>query len=299
MRSLIYMAEATRVVFSDLLRRPLVSLLSLVTMTAAVLVLAVFLMLMRGVQQTVDRWVDQAVVEVYLTPVTTEQQAADLRELISSYPSVRRVEWVSSQESLAQFRLLFPDVRDIDLLLGENPFPASLRIVPATFDARAVAELISAVDSEPSVTGIRYDRDWLEAMARVGQAAGWLLLGGAGLLLLSALVAVGSVVRLALDDKREEVALMRLTGAPALYVISPVLLAGALLGGTGALLAAVLAHGGQDLLMAATAGGPLSGWVQALFGSGLSFGSAVLLVLAGTLAGSVSAALTAGRATFR
>lgn len=298
MKAVRFTWEALRAAVIDLARRPVSAALSLLAMTLAAGLLGSFLLVSLGMHRLVAGWIDQAVVDVYLERDLPSETRDALRDEIARDPLVRRVDTVSPAQALEEFERLFPDLGDVEELLGENPFPGSLRIVPARADDAAFEELLERIRTRPGVVGVRYDRDWVAAVARAARGLSHVVLGGVLLLLASALMTIASVVRLALDDKRDEVALMRLVGAPALFVISPVLLSGALLGGAGALLAVLLVGAGRSLLLAATAGGPFAGWVQVLFGAPLPPGVAAAIVLGGFLAGAAAAAVATGRSAF-
>jgi cell division transport system permease protein len=104
------------------------------------------------------------------------------------------------------------------------------------------------------------------------------------LLAVAAAFTVANVVRLGAVARRQEIEIMQLVGAPALYVRGPFVAEGVLQGGAGALLAAILLWLIFYFLQARYAGA-LSG---ALGVSGLSLmtpGLAVVLVTGGMLIG--------------
>lgn len=291
--------EALKTALSDIGRRPLFSLLSVAAMTAAMLALAAFLVVSRGAREGFGRLANQAALEVYLRPGADPAAVDDLAGTLSRSPAVRRVERISSDQALAEFTRLYPDLGDIKELLGENPLPASLRVTPSSPDPQAMAQLVKLARSHRAALSVRYDREWLEALARLGEALRVSALAGAIVLLLAALVTVGSVIRLALDDKLDEVALLRLVGAPMHFMLAPVLLGGALLGGAGALLAVVLVGFGRTALLAWAAATPVSSLLGVILGSAPALGMALGLTLCGAAAGAGAAAIAAGRAILK
>jgi cell division transport system permease protein len=87
------------------------------------------------------------------------------------------------------------------------------------------------------VADVRYDKQWLERLlsaVSVFRAAG-LLLGG--ILTVAAALTVANVVRLALFARKDELEIMHLVGAPAVFVRGPFVMEGLLQGGIGALVA--------------------------------------------------------------
>ena len=291
--------EALRTATSDLARRPLFSLLSAATMAAAMLALASFLILSRGAREVFGQLADQAAAEVYLKPNASAEQVDDLAAQLERDPSVRRVEKVSPAQALEEFARLYPDLGDVGDLLGEAPLPGALRITPQSADPDALARMIRAARLHPAALSVRYDREWLTSLARLGEVIRRSALVGAVVLLLAAFVTVGSVIRLALDDKLEEVTLLRLVGAPASYTVAPVLLGGGILGGAGAATAILLTALGRGALLRWAESAPAGALFAAILAPPPPLGLTVGLALVGVIAGVASAGLAAGRAVFR
>ncbi len=291
--------EASRTAAVDLLRRPIGSVLSITAMAIAIALFGGFLVMMQGVAGAIGLWTGQSVAEVYLADDAEEREITVLTRTLEARDAVRRVERISREASLREFRAQFPEFDDVETLLGENPFPASLRLYLDDAGPGEIGEIELSVRGSRIVSGFRYDREWISTLARVGQAIGWLFFGGSFVLLLSALVTIGSVVRLALDDKREEIRLMRLIGAPASFVLGPILLAGAALGGIGGTLAVIGVETGRALVIKAAAAGPLAGWTTLFLGGELGAIQAVFLVALALSTGTVAAGLAAGREAVR
>jgi len=287
--------EMLRVALSDLTRRPVSSLLAVLAMAVAMFLLAAFLVLSHGLSDTFARLADQSAVEIYVKDDADPAAVAALAQAVSALPGVRGIERVSPERALAEFRALYPDLGDVRELLGGNPFPGSLR-VQATRPDPEVVDRITAVARASVVTeSVRFDREWLEALSRLGTALSRFALAGATVLLLAALVTVGSVVRLALDDKREEVSLLRIVGAPNALVTGPVLVAGAILGGAGAIGGTWTASLVRRAVLAGGSLSSLAGLADAFLGRGLAAREWVILAAIGVAAGALAAALAAGR----
>ncbi len=295
MKALRTALEALRAAATDLLRRPLFSLLAIAAMALALLVLAGFVLAGQGLRAAYGRVAQEAAIEVYLRPGAEAAQVDDLVRRLAADAAVREVRRIAPEQALAELVRLYPDLGDVRELLGDNPLPSSLRVLPRDPDAAALAGLVRTVRAHPAALSVRYDREWLQTLARAGRAVSTAAAAGALVLLLSALATIGAVVRLALDDRLDEVRLLRLVGAPASFVLTPVLLAGALLGGVGGAVAAALL---------AAARGALEGWAGAASLAGLLPAALPAAALAGlvagaALAGAFTAALAAGRAALR
>jgi cell division transport system permease protein len=287
---------ALRTAVQDVSRRPLFSLLSIAAMGAAAFVLGGFLMLSSGARSVYARLAAQTVIEVYLRPDADPEAVADLERTLGRFPEVARIERVSPEAALAELGRLYPDMRDVDTLLGGNPLPASLRVVPRVPDPAALSGVMRAARGHAAALSVRYDREWLQVLARAGEGLRLAALGGSTLLILAGLVTIGSVVRLALDDKLEEVRLLRLAGAPISFVLAPVLLSGALLGGAGATLSLAALEGARAWVSGWSSGTPLDALVATAVSGGLPLATALTLVGLAAAAGALSAGFAAGRA---
>ena len=102
-----------------------------------------------------------------------------------------------------------------------------------------------------------------------------------------------------MEDKRDEVRLLRLVGAPAPFIVGPVLAAGTLLGLAGGLLALVVSRASIAVLAGAGAAAPWRVWIDLLLGADLPALEQLLLLLAAAVAGTVAAGLSAGREVLR
>ncbi|MCU0232097.1 MAG: permease-like cell division protein FtsX, partial [Acidobacteria bacterium] len=273
----------------------LASLLSVLAMAVAIFLVASFWSLSHGIRGTWERLAEQSVVEVYVKDGADEAEVAALAEAVKRAGGVRRVERVTPERALAEFRALYPDLGDVRDLLGGNPFPGSLRIQPEGADPARIGKLVEVAKASPVTDSVRYDRDWLVALSRLGGGLSRFALAGAAALLLAALVTIGSVVRLALDDKREEVALLRIVGAPNAVVVGPVLTTGALLGAAGALAGVLGASLARQVAYGSAATSPLAGLTDVLFEQGLSTLESLALIGFGAAAGALAAGVAAGR----
>lgn len=166
-------------------------------------------------------------------------------------------------------------------LLEDNPLPPVLLVDPAPgADAAAIRALAEAVRAEPEVDFVQLDLDWRERLGRLLALAERLTRVVAVLLGLGALLVVGNTIRLDVQGRADEIAIVQLLGGTDGFVRRPFLYAGCWYG----LFAGVLA-----VLLVAAAQLALAGPVAAL---AASYGSGFRLQ--GLDAAAVGAAVAAG-----
>jgi cell division transport system permease protein len=299
MRVARFALEVFRTAALDVARRPVGSALAVAALAVAVFVLGAFFTVTRGLEGVVEQLRDQAVIELYLSPDTVPAAGERLAEELRARPEVRRAELLTSEEALEEFRQAFPDLEEIEELVGENPFPASVRLVPQHLSAEQLGVLVDELRARPAVASVGYDRDWIEGLSRAGRDLAWFVLAGVIVLVAASLVSLGSVVRLALDDKREEVVVMRLVGAPTSFVVAPIFAAGAMLGALGGLVGLLSAELARQLALDGARGGPMEGLATMLLGRPMPGALLVTLVVCTALAGALAAGVSAARAALR
>ena len=222
-------------------------ILSTATIALALFVLGAFLLVTANLQRIGDEWSSAAEMSVYLKDDVTPQDRAAIEGVLGSSPAVAGREYVSKADALARFRQTFGELSAAVDGLGENPLPASyevrLRSRPNATDAAGsapVEALAETLRASAGVADVRYDRQWLARLlsaVTVVRAVGFVL---AALLTVAAALTVANVVRLALHERRDELEIMQLVGAPGVYVRGPFVMEGLLQGGIGAVAALAL-----------------------------------------------------------
>jgi cell division transport system permease protein len=215
------------------------SLLSIVTIAAAVFVLGAFLIVTSNLDRAALSWRAAAEISVYLRDQISADEKAAIDRALAESPLVAGRDDVSKDQASQRFRELFPELAAAAATLPDNPFPASVevRLRPGATKGDAVEALVRQLERQDGVADVQYDRRWLDRLAAFSAAVRWagvvlaLLLGGASAL------TVTNVVRLALYARRDEIEIMQLVGAPLGRIRGPFVAEGILHGGAGSVLA--------------------------------------------------------------
>jgi cell division transport system permease protein len=268
--------------------------LSVLTIGAAALVLGGFLLATVNLDRAMARWSAAAEFSIYLRDDITPDQRASVNRALADSPLVASRGYVSRDEALRRFTHDFPDLAAGVAGLPQNPLPASieLRLNPQRADAASVEAFAVQMRAAPGVSDVRFDRRWLERLARIASAIRWVGWGLGGVLLLAAVLTVATVVRLALHERRDEVEIMQLMGAPLGLLRGPLVVEGVVQGGAGAALA-LAALAGAFLLVRQQVGPDLAVIVDPSLIGFLPSSTAVALVIGGMLVGGLGGLLAA------
>lgn len=163
-------------------------------------------------------------ISVFLKPEVGLDRARTIAEQWRTRADVAAVEWRTPDDGLKELR---------DSGLGEalasvdgNPLPSLLVVTPKG-DEAALAE---SLKSQADVDLVQHDAGWrqrLDGWLRFGVRLAWVL---AALLGLGALLVVGNTVRLDIQSRRDEIAVLQQLGATDGFIRRPFLYLGACYG---------------------------------------------------------------------
>ena len=243
-----------------MLRKPWATLLTVGVMAVA-LALPLGLWLVLDSAMRLAGSVEQSrEIGLFLKPEIAVPQAQALAERLRTRGDVAAVELRTPEQGLETLRRNGAYTDAVEAI-GENPLP-SLLIVRPRGDEAALAQALAQL---PETDQVRRDAIWRERLDRwlaFGERVVWVL---AALLGLGALLVVGNTVRLDIQNRREEIAVLQLLGATDGFVRRPFLYLGAWYGLAAGAIALGLLTAAEFALRP-----PLSALAQS-YGSAFSF----------------------------
>ena len=177
---------------------------------------------------------------VYFRPGAPQQAAADLAAQLAAQDGVERVELITPEQALANFRNQ-TEMAGAAALLDRNPLPASLRVLAAAETPIArLTELAALAEGTPAVDEVTVERTWLARLAAIRDVVERLAWAVGGLLGLGAVLVSSASVRLAIEARLAELQVLILVGGSRGFIRRPFLYLGALYGAGGTVVAAML-----------------------------------------------------------
>lgn len=267
---------------------PFSFLVTTMTVTLALFVLAVFLLVLENTEHALTASQSDLKLTIFLREDAISAEVSRLREELGGRSEVERVEYVSKAQALKSFSKSLG--RDNVILEGfderNNPLPASVEVKfrPSPEVPQYLEEFAEQYAGRPFVERIEYGqgligqfRATIELFSSVGSAVMMVLL-------LATAFIIANTIRLALYAHREEVEIMKLVGATERFVKVPYLLEGAAQGVIGSVVATLAVWGGylvlRDVSQSSTV---LQLWLpDVVF---LSGGSLLVLLLCGVVVG--------------
>lgn len=223
---------------SGFTRTKLSSILSVLTISIALVLLGVFTIISVHAARFLDELRSRVELEVFLQEPITRPGIDTLSARIAGWEGVARVTYVSKEEAAAVFRKEFGE--DILSVLDFNPLPPSLKVAlkdgyKTSARARTLEERLTEL---PAVESVVYRKALLEVIERRSAMVHNITLTLGILVGLSAVFLVSNTIRLAISAKRQSIRTMELVGATRLFIRTPFLLEGILQGMIGGIIAA-------------------------------------------------------------
>ena len=280
-----------------LLATPLQSLLTWLVIAVALALPAVMLVGLDNLQSLGQRWDGAPKITLFLDRGARAEAVQALQQQLQQDARVQSLQLVTPEQALQDFE------RDTGVgqalrLLDSNPLPATLILTPAANLApQQLVALGESLDAEAIVDDVILDRAWIERLhylLQLGQQLVWTL---GGLLGLGVVLVIGNTIRLAIENRRDEIVVIKLVGGSSGFVRRPFLYTGLWYGGIGGLLALAMLLGflwfisgpvstlaqayqsdfrlrlpGASLMLALVLGGGLTGWLGAWLAVGRHLG---------------------------
>jgi cell division transport system permease protein len=236
------MPYTTREAFFAFSRAPLLTLLSILTITFSLFSLGVFGLLVLNIQRYLAGVEERIEVIAYLEDQATRDQVDSLVATLRARPEVQQASYVSKAEALERARVEMPENQDLFADLDVNPLPASVEVQlkPGFRNDPVISRLGRSLEGAGFVEQVEYGRDWvrkLDFLKNIFLALG-LITGG--IFAAISFVVISSTIKLVLLSRAEEIEIMKYVGATNGFIAKPFLVEGFAKGAIGGLVALTL-----------------------------------------------------------
>jgi cell division transport system permease protein len=234
-----------RATLSNILNNKQTFLLSVATITIAISILGLFLLVFFNLNGLLTTWNRQVQLIVYLDDDITIVQKEVLEGIISKNKYVESTIEVSRETAWAEFQSNISDNLKPLLSLEFNPLPASYKIRFLNTDNRLfyIRELSTILEGQQGVESLEYGEEWITRFERFMVFSKIFLFAIGGLLSLGLTLIISNTIRLSIYSRQDEIELMLLIGATPRFVKIPYLLEGMIQGLAGSILALILIGG--------------------------------------------------------
>jgi cell division transport system permease protein len=269
----------------QLLEQPAASFFTCAVIGIAFVLPALLAILLNNIQSVQHNWDGSAQITLFLKKGVPVLEGELLSETITKKPSITSSHFVDNDTALEEFKERFELQEAVDFL-DENPLPHVILVQPdkSLKSIEHIEQIKNSLLKFPEVEGALLDVMWVQRLNSITillQRAAWiiaLMLGSAVVLIL------GNTIRLFIENRKEEIAVVKLVGGTNAFVRRPFLYMGVFFGLGGSIIAWILINLTLYML-----NGPiqeLARSYQSTFNlSGFSFESTLLLIILGMALG--------------
>ena len=240
-------------------------------------------------------WDSSAQLTVMLNDRVSAIQGVQIAKDLIDKPEIEETLFIDNADALEEFKAVFQLGNTLDHLSG-NPLPHS--IVVSLSDSASSFEKAQQLKDELSkmseVELVQLDLMWVQRLNAISDfltMSTWIL---AFMLSIAVVLVLGNTVRLAIESRKDEIAVLKLVGGTDAFVCRPFLYMGVFYGLGGGVLAIIFSS-----IVLAILSQPvelLTSSYQSDFSlSGLNFESTLLILIVGTLLGWIGARLSVKR----
>lgn len=189
-------------------------------------------------------------ISVYLVDGIDQTELVRFGKEVKAVPIVTQVEYISKEQARQTFsEQNKTELAQLEALgeIGENPFPASLRI--KTSDPNKLDELNAVINKpqnkalqseEPSNSGER--KAAIDTIARVSQFTEVAGLVAGGIFVVISIMIIFNTIRMAIFNRRDEIEVMKLIGADKSFIRGPFIVEASLYGVLAAIISLAMVY---------------------------------------------------------
>jgi cell division transport system permease protein len=221
--------------FSNLFRNKLMFFASCAIVTAALIILGIFLLIIFNIDENIKALDEKPQVQVYCDFELTDNEVDALEAVILSRRGIKDFLRITKDEAFVRAKELLGENSDILDEIEPDFLPVSFILKLEESDM--IFDFVQWLEEIPGISKISYPKRTIDLIAGVSN---WTKVFGAvlaGIPILFAIFIVSNTIRLAVFERRNEISIMRYIGATERIIRWPFIVEGVITGIVGATVA--------------------------------------------------------------
>ena len=255
---------------------------------ACLVIINSFLLICYNLNLMVDDVQKQTRIVVCVDENYTEAEAKSVGSRINLIDNVADARFISREEALQTF------VKEYDAVMYDGVTAETMRdqYIVTLEDNSKLQETIDALKQVPGVATIYSDPTVANAMSTIRNVLSIVSACIAAVLLIVSLIIISNTIKLAMFDRREEIAIMRMVGATNGFIRLPFVVEGFILGLLGAVCSFFLEWGLYEAIRGAIASSGQLSFLHVVSFSTVALPVALVCVVTGLLIGVVGSLMS-------
>lgn len=222
--------------FKNIARNWMFSLASIVTMAACIFIFGIFYSIVTNVNHIVKGVEEDVPITVLFVEDVGDEVIQDVGRRIKERPEVLEVKYVSADEAWESFRdQYFGDSKAAaEGFQDDNPLANSANYEVYVKEIEQQSDLVAYIEGLEGVREVRQSESAAKTLGSFNRLVATISIAIIAILLVVAIFLISNTISTGITIRREEIAIMKLIGATDLFVRTPFLLEGIILGLIGA-----------------------------------------------------------------
>lgn len=221
--------------FIQVFRNRTMSIASIFSITAMLLILGLFFILAVNVGLATESAKDKFdTVQIYLLDETSQESADEMIESLKSIQGVSNAWYFTKEEAMEEFRVSWGEQAYLLDTLAENPLPNSIKVTLS--DLSQADTVISIAQTFPGVEDVPNSQEFIDQILKITDGIQKGAIAIIVFLVIVSVVVVSNTVKLTVLAREREISIMKYVGATNWFIRGPFLAEGMLIGCFSALI---------------------------------------------------------------
>ncbi|MBE6037044.1 MAG: ABC transporter permease [Clostridiales bacterium] len=221
--------SAFKQAFKQVFRNRAMTLASLFSITAMLLILGIFFVLVVNISMVTESAKAQFdVIQVYLEDEVDAARSVELMQRFKAMDQVASVEYITKDQAMAEFKVKWGDNAYLLDGLTDNPLPNSLRITVS--DLATADQVANTAKNLAGVEDIKYYQETVETLMKITDSIEVAAMVIIVFLVVVSVVVVSNTIKLTVTARADEITIMKYVGATNWYIRAPFLFEGMIIG---------------------------------------------------------------------
>lgn len=222
----------------QLYRYPVGSVMTIAVIGISLTLPMAFYVFMQNAYSITKQWDGNLQITMFLKNEIDDQRAEQLANDLINRDDIRNTVFKDRHTALQEYRELSGYGEAIDML-EDNPLPSLILIQPVLEGLNEDA-LIQSLKAMPETELVIIDRQWIKRLLTIIKLMERSVLVLSVLLAAAVLLIVGNTIRMAINNKRDEIVITKLVGGTNAFIQRPFLYTGFWYGFLGSMMAWIL-----------------------------------------------------------
>ena len=196
---------------SQLLDTWVTSLMTWLVIGIAIALPTILYLLLGNLTELGGDWDGQPRISVYLKEEVSVSAGKAFAVSLSKEREVLTTNYISAEQALTEFHAQ-SGLANIIASIGENPLPAVIELTPAIEQAAGLKLLVAQLAADDRIETVDLDLEWIERLLALVAFGERFVIALSVFLGLGVLLSIGNTIRLAIENRRAEIEVVKLVG---------------------------------------------------------------------------------------